>query len=100
MADAKGIGTIMNPRGNKARVMNPNTEERVSKKVVTFGEVMLRLFKGSVTVIGRSSPWALYSEEMVSFDEKTFDQSEMAGAVKVFGLQSRMYRALRDQRGG
>ena len=66
----------------------------------TSGEVMLRLFKGSVTVVGRSSPWALYSEEMVSFDDKTFDQSEMAGAVKVFGLQSRMYRALRDQRGG
>jgi argininosuccinate synthase len=63
----------------------------------TTGEVQLRLFKGGWTVIGRRSPWALYSEEMASFDNKTFDQRESTGTVKTHGLQARMYRALRDR---
>ena len=63
----------------------------------TTGTVRLRLFKGSATVIGRSSPWALYSEELASFDNKSFDQRESTGTVKTHGLQARMYRALRDR---
>ena len=61
-------------------------------------EVRLRLFKGAATVIGRSSPWALYSEDLASFDSKSFDQSQMTGADAAHGLQARMYHALRDQR--
>lgn len=63
----------------------------------TTGEVRLRLFKGGWTVTGRRSSWALYSEELASFDNKTFDQRESTGTVKTHGLQARMYRALRDQ---
>jgi len=59
------------------------------------GTVKMQLFKGSAKVVGRSSPYALYSEELASFDSKAFDQSEMAGAVKVHGLQSRMYWLLK-----
>lgn len=61
------------------------------------GEVRLRLFKGGMTVLGRRSPWALYSEEMASFDTKTFDQRESAGTVRVHGLQARLYRALKSR---
>ena len=60
------------------------------------GAVKMQLFKGTAKVVGRSSPFALYSEELASFDSKAFDQSEMAGAVKVHGLQSRMYRLLKE----
>jgi argininosuccinate synthase len=67
------------------------TQERVT------GEVRLRLFKGGMTVLGRRSPWALYSEEMASFDTKTFDQRESVGTVRAHGLQARMYRALRQK---
>ncbi|MCL6650359.1 MAG: argininosuccinate synthase, partial [Chloroflexi bacterium] len=67
--------------------------ERTSAR--TTGTVRLRLFKGGWTVIGRSSPWALYSEEMASFDSKRFDQRESTGTVKTHGLQALMYRALR-----
>ncbi|HUP55918.1 MAG TPA: argininosuccinate synthase, partial [Bdellovibrionota bacterium] len=43
-------------------------------------------------VVGRKSPWALYSEELASFDTTTgFIQSESTGTVKNFGLQARMY---------
>lgn len=58
------------------------------------GEVNLKLFKGQITIVGRSSPWALYNEDLASFDTKTFDQRESTGAVKNFGLQSRMYYQL------
>lgn len=68
---------------------------RVQQRVT--GLVRLRLFKGSAVVIGRSSPYALYSEELASFDSKTFDQSESVGMVKIHGLQSRMYWSLREK---
>jgi argininosuccinate synthase len=60
----------------------------------------MKLYKGSCTVIGRSSPWALYSEELASFDTTTFDQRESTGTVKNFGLQSRMYFMLAQKQAG
>jgi argininosuccinate synthase len=61
------------------------------------GEVNLKLFKGQAVIVGRKSPWALYNEDLASFDSKTFDQSESTGAVKMFGMQSRMYQQLKAQ---
>jgi argininosuccinate synthase len=60
------------------------------------GTVRLQLHKGSLKVIGRKSPWALYSEELASFDTATFDQRESTGTVKHFGLQARLYRHLQE----
>ncbi|MHB9037493.1 MAG: argininosuccinate synthase [Armatimonadota bacterium] len=60
------------------------------------GDVKLRLFKGSCTVIGRASKYALYNEDLASFDSKTFDQSEAVGIVKTHGMQARMYRTVKD----
>jgi argininosuccinate synthase len=59
------------------------------------GTVKLRLFKGSARVIARASKFALYSEDMASFDSETFDQSKMEGMVQVHGIQARMYRMLK-----
>jgi argininosuccinate synthase len=64
------------------------TQERVT------GDVYLRLYRGGLTILGRRSPWALYNEDLASFDSKTFDQRESTGMVKVHGLQSRMWRSL------
>ncbi len=64
-----------------------------TQKRVT-GEVNLTLYKGQVTINGRGSPWALYNEDLASFDTETFDQRESTGAVKNFGLQARMYQQL------
>ena len=36
------------------------------------GNVYLRLYKGNCVVIGRESSWALYNEDLASFDSKTF----------------------------
>jgi argininosuccinate synthase len=70
-----------------------STQKRVT------GEVSLKLYKGQVTVLGRTSEWALYSEDLASFDTTTFDQRESTGAVKNFGLQSRMYHKLVEKHG-
>lgn len=67
-------------------------QERVS------GTVTVRLARGSCVVVGRSSPWALYSEDLASFDSKTFDQADSAGMVKTHGMQSRMYWLLRSRK--
>lgn len=70
-----------------------NTQKRVT------GDVRLSLYKGQVQVTGRTSDWALYSEELASFDTTTFDQRESTGTVKNFGLQSRMYFHLAQKQG-
>ena len=64
------------------------TQERVS------GKVHLKLAGGHVQVMGRQSAWALYSEDLASFDSTTFDQRESTGSVKNFALQARMYHHL------
>ena len=68
-----------------------STQKRVS------GVVRLRLYKGGLMVTGRKSAWGLYSEDLASFDTTTFDQRESTGAVKNFGLQSRMYFKLEQK---
>ena len=63
------------------------TQERVN------GLVDLELYKGSVRVLGRSSPDAIYSSDLVSFDSDTIDQCHAIGVSQYFGLQARMVRA-------
>lgn len=68
-----------------------------TQKRVT-GKVHLALFKGVTRVKGRASEWALYNEELASFDTTTFDQRESTGAVKNFGLQARLFLELAQKR--
>jgi argininosuccinate synthase len=60
------------------------------------GTVLIKLYKGSMTVIGRESPYALYSEAIASFDDSAaFSQSAMEGMVKAHGLSSILYSRLK-----
>ncbi len=61
------------------------------------GTVTMKLYKGAATVCGRESPWALYSEDLASFDTTTFDQRESTGMVKHFGMQQRMFFHLKNK---
>jgi len=63
------------------------TQERVN------GSVDLELYKGNVRVLGRSSPDAIYSTDLVSFDSGSIDQRHAIGVSEYFGLQARMVRA-------
>ncbi|WP_018632817.1 argininosuccinate synthase [Neomegalonema perideroedes] len=63
------------------------------------GEVRLKLYKGSVNVVGRSSPASLYSEQHVTFedDKGAYDQKDAGGFIKINALRLRLL-AMRDQR--
>jgi argininosuccinate synthase len=56
------------------------------------GTVRLKLYKGSVHVIGRKSPNSLYSERMVTFEDDAgaYDQRDAAGFIKLNALRLRL----------
>jgi argininosuccinate synthase len=61
------------------------------------GTVTLRMYKGSLTVVGRQSIYALYDERFVTFGEDdVYQQSDAGGFIRLFALPARV-RALRDQ---
>ncbi|MAK83851.1 argininosuccinate synthase [Phenylobacterium sp.] len=64
------------------------------------GQVRVKLYKGNVTVIGRSSPYSLYDQELVTFEEGkvAYDQRDAAGFIKLNALRLRG-TAKRDRRG-
>jgi argininosuccinate synthase len=53
------------------------------------GTVTLKLYKGNTTVVGRKSPYSLYSQDLASFDMSGYDVTDSAGFIKLFGLQLR-----------
>ncbi len=55
----------------------------------TSGEVKVKLFKGSATVVGRSSPMALYNPKLASFDMTGYEPKDSAGFIRLFGLPLR-----------
>ena len=61
-----------------------------SQEFVT-GSVRLKLYKGNVIVIGRSSPYSLYSQDLVTFedDQGAYDQKDAAGFIKLQALRLR-----------
>jgi argininosuccinate synthase len=60
------------------------------------GTVTLRLYKGSVAVVGRASEHALYDERFVTFGEDdVYQQSDAAGFIRLYGLSQRV-RAIKD----
>ena len=56
------------------------------------GTVRLKLYKGGVHVIGRKSPYSLYSEKVVTFedDQGAYDQRDAAGFIKLNALRLRL----------
>ncbi len=60
------------------------------------GEVKLKLFKGTATVVSRASPYALYDLKLSSYESiSSFDQSLGKGFTQLWGLQSTVAAALR-----
>ncbi len=56
------------------------------------GTVKLKLYKGSVSVVGRKSPKSLYSEKHVTFEDDAgaYDQKDAAGFIKLNALRLRL----------
>ncbi|MDD3817033.1 MAG: argininosuccinate synthase [Thiovulaceae bacterium] len=52
------------------------------------GEVRLKLYKGSVTVVGRTSPVSLFNPEYCTFEEDAvYDQKDAGGFIKLNALR-------------
>jgi argininosuccinate synthase len=57
------------------------TQERVS------GEVRLKLYKGSLQIVGRSSPMSLYDTVLATYDgTSTFDQTWSNGFIEIWAM--------------
>ncbi|HLI12216.1 MAG TPA: argininosuccinate synthase [Alphaproteobacteria bacterium] len=57
------------------------------------GTVRLKLYKGSVRVVGRKSPKSLYSLAHVTFEEdQVYDQRDAAGFIKLNALRLRLLK--------
>ncbi len=56
------------------------------------GEISLELYKGTVRVVARESPYALYDQSLAGFGESggDFAQGASPGFIELFTLQSRM----------
>lgn len=66
-----------------------------SNKYVT-GDVRLKLYKGNIIPAGMTSPYSLYSENLVTFGESDYDQKQAEGFINLWGLPTKV-QALREK---
>jgi argininosuccinate synthase len=85
-------GLVYEPLYAALNAFISTTQERVN------GSVDLELYKGNVRVRGRSSPDAIYSSDLVSFDSASIDQCHAIGVSQYFGLQARLVHTLKNQK--
>ncbi|MBT3363906.1 MAG: argininosuccinate synthase [Chloroflexi bacterium] len=51
------------------------------------GTVRIKLYKGTATIVGRKSPYSLYSYDLATYDEQDqFDHSNAEGFIRIWGL--------------
>jgi argininosuccinate synthase len=85
-------GFWFSPEREMLQALIDKSQERVE------GRVRLKLYKGSVRVVGRQSPNSLYSQAHVTFEEDTvYDQRDAEGFIKLNALRLRL-AARRDRK--
>jgi len=85
-------GLWMDPLREDLEAFINKTQENVS------GEVRVKLFKGGLQIVGRSSPMSLYDQNLVNYNIKTgFNQAYSKGFIELWGLQTRMYNILKQK---
>ena len=85
-------GLVYEPLYTALNAFINTTQKRVN------GTVDLELYKGSVRVLGRTSPDAIYSSDLVSFDSASIDQCHAIGVSQYFGIQARMVMQMQKKR--
>lgn len=64
------------------------------QKPVT-GTAKLKLYKGSVTILGRKSPYSLYRQDVATFEEdNVYNQADAEGFIKLNALRLRIAKQL------
>lgn len=78
-------GLWFSPEREMLQALIDKSQDKVS------GIVRLKLYKGSVNVVGRKSKFSLYSMEHVTFEEDTvYDQRDAEGFIKLNALRLRL----------
>ncbi len=86
-------GFWFSPERELLQVMIDKSQEKVT------GRVRLKIYKGNVAVVGRESPFSLYDQELVTFEEGAvaYDHRDAAGFIKLNALRLRTL-AKREQK--
>ncbi len=86
-------GFWFSPEREMLQVLIDKSQEYVS------GRVRLKLYKGNVILIGRDSPYSLYDQDLVTFEEGAvaYDHNDAGGFIKLNALRLRTL-AKRKQR--
>ena len=70
-----------------------------SQESVT-GTARLKLYKGNCIVVGRKSPYSLYSEDIASFEKSGgYEQKDATGFIRLNALRLRIAALLKKRRG-
>ncbi len=88
-------GFWFSPEREMLQVLIDKSQEKVT------GRVRIKLYKGNATVVGRESPYSLYDQELVTFEEGAvaYDHRDAAGFIKLNALRLRTL-AKREQKIG
>ena len=86
-------GFWFSPEREMLQALIDKSQEHVS------GTVRMKLYKGNVTVIGRESPFSLYDQDLVTFEEgvQAYDHRDAEGFIRLNALRLRVL-ARRDRR--
>jgi argininosuccinate synthase len=86
IAESIYYGFWFSPEFELMKNLVNETQENVS------GDVRLRLYKGNVIVTGRRSPYSLYKERIVTFEDDAgaYDQHDAEGFIKLNALRLRL----------
>ncbi|MBQ3091849.1 MAG: argininosuccinate synthase, partial [Clostridia bacterium] len=80
LADILYNGQWFTPLREAISAFVDKTQETVT------GKVKLKLYKGNIINAGVWSPYTLYSEDLASFGESDYDQTDSAGFINLWGL--------------
>ena len=89
-ADLVYNGKWFTPLREALSAFADKTQEHVT------GSVKLKLYKGNMITASITSPESLYSEELVTFNESSYDQTNATGFINLWGLPDTV-QALREQ---
>jgi argininosuccinate synthase len=85
-------GLWMDPLREDLEAFIDKTQERVT------GEIRLKLYKGGLQVVGRSSPMSLYDLNLATYDiHTTFNQSHSEGFIELWGLPTKVFNILKKK---
>jgi len=78
-------GFWFSPEREMLQALIDRSQEHVS------GRVRLKLFKGGASVVGRASPYSLYDQDLVTFEEgaSAYDHRDAEGFIKLNALRLR-----------